>query len=1111
MEQLVRSAIDRGWYYVVESDPSALPPDRRIAADDGRVLTRRLHGYPARVHVLDRSGAALPPAALLRGASAAGRALEAHGRGLLRPLRVILGPAGTSEEVRIAGDGMKEMVVDGVRLANEATRHPAERRALELLERCGADDPVRAGQTGLSVPPAPARRVLFFESLMNTDMPHNDQELSGGVLHMASALRSVGSEVVLANVKIAIVGTDRTPYGLDALPAVLGSGPIDLVCITLLEGYFEGAVALIQALRAHGCRAHVAVGGVMPTLAPEQVAAHLPGVSFVCRGAGEVFVPRLAKIVGTSVAGEPFTDAQRNALLAMDGILALTADELVAGNPGQVVKVPELDAVDLDLSLLDGRHVRAGIEISTSRGCIHRCTFCTIMGRESYQARTARGTIELLGKYEARFRELFGDAIPPTAYRVHISDDDFACDRERAATVFRALLDTPFRLSSAQVSVADLCRRENDRLLPEPDATLLDAIRPECFADNGRPIPAGDFVADHRSRNWSAFLQLGVETFSDAELVRLGKGYRLAHVRAIAAEMERRRLHWDAYFILSNSATTADELLDSVMEVCRFKLRWPQWFHLRFPIVPRLVSYWPSASYRRLLRAGRENVCATRFVASAPNHPELDYPFVRHDEPGDGWVAAALPPDDAIDTPTFLTDGGFYTESLVRLRELWLRRWNDMPAGDEKRRGERLLRRLDDAPRRLAFGLLERAQRSERRRPAGAPPAEPVGRRDVGGPAAETAARHDDWPGDAPRLDQAFDTVARLLGPIETWKRQYQRWTSEEVPRLVVIPTWQCELRCTYCFIPKQDGRVMSVETMERAIDMLLSTERPDVILQFFGGEALMEWELVRHALEYGSSRAAALGKTIRFIISSNGWSLDEERLAILSAFPVKLELSLDGDPATQNKFRPAFEGGDSYEHSIVPRARAIVASGLPHDVIMVVHPNDVRRLRENFFHIAALGFDRIQINFALGFPWSDALRETFATELHAIGAELRERWARGERLSLINLEQEPPPVRLNAEITVDWDGTVYGGNSFLHETEHKDHFRLGTLDDLRGFDRYWLDAPTNDAMLDWSYRARITENNLKVGAIMRSFIRWMRKRGIGSERHGNRREVAHA
>ena len=295
------------------------------------------------------------------------------------------------------------------------------------------------------------------------------------------------------------------------------------------------------------------------------------------------------------------------------------------------------------------------------------------------------------------------------------------------------------------------------------------------------------------------------------------------------------------------------------------------------------------------------------------------------------------------------------------------------------------------------------------------------------------------------------------------------------------------------CYIPKQDGRVMTLRTLERSIDMLLASDRPEVILQFFGGEALIEWELVQHGITYGREQAKLWGSEIQFIISSNGWSIDQEKLAWLREHPVKLELSLDGDRDTQNKFRRALEKGrDSYTEGIPEKAEMIRASGIPHEVIMVVHREAVSRMPENFFHIVGLGFPRVQINFALGAVWSVDQKKAFAAGLHNIGEQLKTRWLNGEKVSLINLEGQPMPIRLNGEVTVDWDGTVYGGNAFLHETEHKQKFVTGHLDDLHSFDRYWMDGPSNDYLLDWSYPPDITKNNLEVGRIFRSFHQWM-------------------
>jgi MoaA/NifB/PqqE/SkfB family radical SAM enzyme len=1045
---VVRLGEDGSFFYVHEPEAGRHAPERaRVVTSDGRVLTRRPHGYDVRIELIDETTRDLPVASWLRAAAAFGRGLPPGGL-----LRVRLRDSESVPPTR-ESDAVDSVVFDARVVTESPIHHPVDERARELLSGFVPSSPAAALP---SVRP-PARRVLFFESLMNSDLPHNDCEISQGVLHMASTLREIGSEPVLANVKMSIVGTERPVLGLENLEAALGSGPVDLVCITLLEGYFDGVVGLIATLRRLGCRAHVAVGGVMPTLTPEHVAAHLPDVTFVCRGAGEYFVPRLAQIVGTSTIDEAFSPEQRRELLEQEGLIAIDRKgrTLIAASPARTVKVESLDGVAVDLGLIQPRHLEQGVEISTSRGCIHKCSFCSIIGRQSYQARSAEGVFQLLERYSARYRDLFADEVPRNAFRVHVSDDDFACDKQRAKTFFEGLLQTPFRLASVQVSIADLCARDGNWLLPKPDSDLLSAIRPECFDDSRAEVPERDFVLDHKSRTWSAYLQIGVETFSDKELDRLGKGYGVQHLRCIVEELARRRIHMDAYLILANSETSAGDLVDSVTELCRLKLRHPTWFHVRFPVVPRLVSYFPSASHRRMLRKGQSERLRLRGHARVPNHPEFDYPFVDADEPADEWVRA-------VDGASF-SDLKFYTQTLENVRQSFAAH-GDAALSPER---EHLLRRLDDQPRRLVFDMLQ-----ER----------------LNAPGQDGGA-------------SALSVAEEVLGPRPEWMPAFRRWVSEAAARMVVIPTWQCELRCVYCWIPKQDGRVMPIRTLERSIDLLLSTDRDEALLQFFGGEALIEYESVKHAIDYGMRRAEQLNKRISFVLSSNGWSLDDEKLAWLGSRPVKLELSLDGTPDVQRLARPShLPLLDSYQNGIAPRAAAIRASKLAHEVIMVVLPHNVARMPENFFHIASLGFERIQINFALGVTWRPEHKQAFADGLHEIGRELKKRWARGEKLAMVNLENAPLPVRLNGEITVDYDGTIYSGNGFLHETEHKQKLVAGHLDDLRSFDRYWLDAPDNDQLLKWGYPADVTANNRSIGAIMSSFVRWMQSASTRAE-----------
>lgn len=985
---------ESAYFYVREPEAGQHAPERaRILTAGGTVLTRRPRDYAARLEVVDETGRGLHPGVLLRAAAAVARPLEARGQGLAEALRVRLVLPDALE--RSPASDPTAVMLDGLALAAAPMHHQAEAQGREAVARflaaraAAGTAPVRVTQSLL--PEHRARRVLFFESLMNTDMPHNDTELSQGVLHMASALQETGAEVVFANVKMPITGAHRPIAGLDTVKLALERGPVDLVCITLLEGYFEGVVRLIGELRSLGCTAHIAVGGVMPTLAPEHVAAHLQDVTFVCRGAGEYHLPQLVHLVGQRGFQEPLDQAQRDALAAMDGIFAVdrAGGALIAGNPGRTVKVEDLDRVALDLRFLKAHHLERGVELSTSRGCIHKCAFCSIIGRQSYQARSAGGVLELLGRYEARYAELFGDEIPRNAFRVHLSDDDFACDRERARTFFVELLQTPFRLASAQVSVADLCRRDGNTLLPEIDYELVDAIRPECFADSSASFPERDFVADHKSRRWSSYLQIGVETFADAELARLGKGYDVAHIRAVVHELATRRIHMDAYLILANAETSLGDLVDSIEELSRLKLRYPHWFHVRFPIVPRLVSYFTSASYRRMLKKGQGNALTLRGHARVPGLPEYDYPFVEADEPLDDWVRE-------ID-PALFTDAGFYTGTLTAIAERLHQLWQERPATRSRER-ERILRRLDDRPRRLVFDLLSQARAGAR-------------------PGALTRAA-------VPPDEQAtLATAIAALGPAEAWLPAFRRYAATAVARLALPAN-----------AASTSTAASSSSLLERGIDLLFSTDREAVALDFLSAAQGPDPVFLRQAVDLAEAAAAQTGKRLSCCLHLGSATPDEAVLALLRER--RLSLSLRLLPGSSEKLKPGF------------------------------------------VRLAALGVARIGLECAPGSTWSTAELKQLGEALFEVGRELRQRPAStGERRSGPTLELEPAVT--SARLVLASDGA-------LRRDDVRDAAEpgklVGHLDQLYCFDHYFMDETTDT-----------TQTAAKgVRQVLESFQRWL-------------------
>ena len=146
---------------------------------------------------------------------------------------IFLGPPGAgkgTQAVRLAeklgvshvstGDLLRGAIEEGNELGKRARSYieagelVPDELLLELLR--SHQDLVTARHVEETLPVRQAGRVLFFESLMNSDLPHNDAELSQGVLHMISSLSDHATEVVLADVKMPLSGSDQGFVGLEA-------------------------------------------------------------------------------------------------------------------------------------------------------------------------------------------------------------------------------------------------------------------------------------------------------------------------------------------------------------------------------------------------------------------------------------------------------------------------------------------------------------------------------------------------------------------------------------------------------------------------------------------------------------------------------------------------------------------------------------------------------------------------------------------------------------------------------------------------------------------------------------------------------------------------------
>jgi uncharacterized protein len=176
-----------------------------------------------------------------------------------------------------------------------------------------------------------------------------------------------------------------------------------------------------------------------------------------------------------------------------------------------------------------------------------------------------------------------------------------------------------------------------------------------------------------------------------------------------------------------------------------------------------------------------------------------------------------------------------------------------------------------------------------------------------------------------------------------------------------------CNMSCEYCFAGKGsfsgEKSLLSEETGKRAIDFLLrnSGNRRNLEIDFFGGEPLMNFPVVKSLVAYGRAREKEYGKNIRFTITTNGLLLDEEKEAFINEHMDNVILSVDGRPEVNDAIRKTLTDQGTYSLIMKNylRFKSVRKGSYYVRGTFTRHNLD---FSEDVKHLADLGFSRVSI-----------------------------------------------------------------------------------------------------------------------------------------------------
>ena len=274
-----------------------------------------------------------------------------------------------------------------------------------------------------------------------------------------------------------------------------------------------------------------------------------------------------------------------------------------------------------------------------------------------------------------------------------------------------------------------------------------------------------------------------------------------------------------------------------------------------------------------------------------------------------------------------------------------------------------------------------------------------------------------------------------------------------------------CNLACRYCFAEEGEyhGRraLMSYEVGKKALDFLIanSGNRQHLEVDFFGGEPLMNWDVVKRLVEYGRSQEKEHNKKFRFTLTTNGVLLNDEIMEFCNKEMSNVVLSLDGRKEVNDHMRPFRNGKGSYD-LIVPKFQKFAELRGDKDYfVRGTFTNKNLDFGEDVLHYADLGFKKMSMEPVVAEPTEDyAIREEdlpqILAEYDRLAAEYVKRHKEGRGFTffhfMVDLKQGPCVAK---RLSGCGSGTEYlavtpwGDLYPCHQFVGKEEFLLGNVD----------------------------------------------------------------
>ncbi len=207
----------------------------------------------------------------------------------------------------------------------------------------------------------------------------------------------------------------------------------------------------------------------------------------------------------------------------------------------------------------------------------------------------------------------------------------------------------------------------------------------------------------------------------------------------------------------------------------------------------------------------------------------------------------------------------------------------------------------------------------------------------------------------------------REQGLLFSQPEQHEKEPSAIVKAMCLHLAHDCNLRCAYCFADGGAfaGRrgLMSAETARAAIDFLVgvSGSRRNLEIDFFGGEPLMNFDVLKQTVKYARSLERRHGKHFRFTVTTNAYHMTDEMISYINAQMDNVVVSIDGRPHVHDAVRKTADGRGSYAR-VAANAKKLLGARKGEYYVRGTFTADNLDFAQDVLHIADMGYGGVSI-----------------------------------------------------------------------------------------------------------------------------------------------------